>query len=130
MVASEGRLSTRPSAPPSVCSTMSTTVRQTVGSSRVGPAMRSCPRNESMPRSEPERASEDLLHDLVRAATDRAEPSIAQRALEAGSGAETVVAVEVQAVVNDFEGGPLRGQLGHRHLARRVLAGQVATQRC
>src|SRR4051794_7814759 len=43
-----GRLSTSPMAPSSVCSAMSTTERAKFGSSSVGAAMISCPRNESM----------------------------------------------------------------------------------
>ncbi len=45
---SEGRLRTRPSAPSSECSTMSTTVRKKLGSRSPGPAISSCPRVESM----------------------------------------------------------------------------------
>ena len=49
---SEGRLSTRPRAPSSLCSTTSTTVRQKFGSSSAGPATSSCPRTDSIKHHE------------------------------------------------------------------------------
>src|SRR5205807_10168699 len=120
---SDARFRTSPNAPSSECSTISTTVRQKFGSISPGPAISSCPRADST--SQPQRAAEDLLHDLVGSAPDRPEPRVARRPLDPVLGHIAVAAVDLQARVYHVERRPLGGELGDRHLADRILAGQV-----
>ena len=52
---------------------------------------------------EPELAAEDLLHDLVGAAADRAEAGVADGALDPVLAHVAVAAVDLQALVGDLE---------------------------
>src|SRR5438552_2096082 len=69
-----------------------------------------------------ERLAEDLAHDLVRAAADRAEARVARHALDLVLLHVAGAAVDLQARVHHVEAGPLRDQLGHRDLLDGVLA--------
>src|ERR1700722_17966210 len=72
--------------------------------------------------SERERAAEDLAHDLVAAAADRAKASVARRALDPVLAHVARAAVDLQALVHQLERRALGDQLGHRHLRDRLLA--------
>src|SRR6185295_11753449 len=73
--------------------------------------------------------AEDLLHDLVGAASDRSEPRVARHALDLVLAHVARAAVQLQTGVHDLEGRALGGELGHRHLAHGVLARGEAAQR-
>src|SRR5690349_8955782 len=74
--------------------------------------------------SQAERLAEDLAHDLVGAAADRAEPQVAYRALD-----PRIRPVDVEARVGGVVRRPLRRELRHRHLLHGVHAGEVHAQR-
>src|SRR5436309_14439483 len=76
-----------------------------------------------------ERLAEDLAHDLVRAAPDRAEARVARHALDLVLLHVAGAAVDLQRLVGDVEAVALGLQLRHRHLAQRVLALVEATER-
>ena len=73
-------------------------------------------------------AAEDLLHDLVGAAADRAEAGVAQRALDPVLAHVAVAAEDLHALVGDLDAGALGEQLRLRDLGDRVLAGDEAAQ--
>src|ERR1700694_2674936 len=77
---------------------------------------------------EREQARKDFAHDLVAAAADRTEAGGASRALDPVLAHVAGAAVDLKAVVHQLERGALRQELGHRHLADRLLARDEAAQ--
>src|SRR4051794_1494286 len=72
--------------------------------------------------SETEGLAQDLLHDLVGPAADRAQARVARHALDLVLLHVAGAAMDLQAGVHDVEARPLRDELGHRDLLHRVLA--------
>src|SRR3954469_13328194 len=80
-------------------------------------------------RLEPDDLREDLAHDLVGAAADRAEAGVAGGALDVVLDHVAGAAVHLQAVVDQLVGVALGDELGHGHLLGDVLAGDEAAER-
>src|SRR5437763_7321831 len=72
--------------------------------------------------SKPELAPDDLAHDLVAAAADRAQARVPQRALDLVFTHVAVAAEQLDDVVRGAQAVALGEQLGHRRLAQRVLS--------
>src|SRR4051812_13646629 len=71
--------------------------------------------------SEAELAPDDLAHDLVGPAADRAQTSVAQRSLDLVLPHVAVAAEQLDDVVRGPHAIALRHELGHCRLAKRVV---------
>src|SRR5436190_13747406 len=78
--------------------------------------------------SESELAPDDLLHDLVRAAADRAEARVAEGAFDLVLAHVAVAAEELQDVVGGAHAVALGDELRHRRLAQGVVPGDEQAQ--
>src|SRR4051812_21905431 len=120
-----------PRAEPVTIATLSSRTPMPVSFSEVEPDVRSaasyderaCRRSFPAP-SERQDLGEDLAHDLVGAAADRAQPRVAGHALDLVLLHVAGAAVDLQAGVHDVEAGALRGELGHRDLLDGVALGR------
>src|SRR5688572_12625585 len=80
-------------------------------------------RRARSPPLQPELLAEDLLHHLVRAASDRPEASVAQRPLDTVLAHVAVAAEDLHDVVGDLDAGPLGEELGLGHVRDDILTG-------